>query len=121
MSSIHLPGAKILQDQSCRKVCCAAVAEVAVTADFGSQGKVVGDIVDWRSHPPVHQDTENKAKKADDDREGLRREVFLVSGMDCGDCAAKLEKRLKVAPGGTFCDREFRVRQADDRVLPGGF
>lgn len=31
--------------------------------------------------------------------EGFRRTVFRVSGMDCGDCAAKLEKRLASMSG----------------------
>lgn len=32
-------------------------------------------------------------------REGLQKSVFRISGMDCGDCAAKLEKRLAALPG----------------------
>lgn len=33
------------------------------------------------------------------DLEGFRKEVFRISGMDCGDCAAKLERRLAAVPG----------------------
>ncbi len=29
----------------------------------------------------------------------MQKSVFLISGMDCGDCAAKLEKRLAALPG----------------------
>ncbi|MCA1786893.1 MAG: cation transporter, partial [Desulfobacteraceae bacterium] len=31
--------------------------------------------------------------------EDLRKEVYRISGMDCGDCAAKLERRLAAMPG----------------------
>ncbi len=31
--------------------------------------------------------------------EGLQKSIFRISGMDCGDCAAKLEKRLAAMPG----------------------
>ena len=32
-------------------------------------------------------------------REGLQKSIFRISGMDCGDCAAKLEKRLGAMQG----------------------
>ncbi len=33
------------------------------------------------------------------DRGGLHRTTYRVSGLDCADCAAKLEKKLAAAPG----------------------
>ncbi|MDU4960371.1 MAG: heavy metal translocating P-type ATPase [Sporomusaceae bacterium] len=30
---------------------------------------------------------------------GLQHSVFRISGLDCGDCAAKLEKRIAIVPG----------------------
>jgi Cd2+/Zn2+-exporting ATPase len=59
---------------------------------------VVGEIVDLRDHSSVHRQKEDKVKGDVDSREGFRKEVFLVSGMDCGDCAAKLERRLAAVP-----------------------
>jgi len=32
-------------------------------------------------------------------RNGFHRSIYRVSGLDCGDCAAKLEKRLAATPG----------------------
>lgn len=37
--------------------------------------------------------------KAAQDHPGFHRTVYLVSGLDCGDCAAKLEKKLAATPG----------------------
>ena len=37
--------------------------------------------------------------KAAQDQHGFHRTVYRVSGLDCGDCAAKLEKKLAATPG----------------------
>lgn len=37
--------------------------------------------------------------KAAQEQPGFRRTVYRVSGLDCGDCAAKLEKKLAATPG----------------------
>lgn len=37
--------------------------------------------------------------KASQDHHGFHRTVYRVSGLDCGDCAAKLEKKLAATPG----------------------
>ncbi|MDT8901426.1 heavy metal translocating P-type ATPase [Anaeroselena agilis] len=37
--------------------------------------------------------------KAAQDHHGFHRTVYRVSGLDCGDCAAKLEKKLAATPG----------------------
>ncbi len=114
-----MPHAKSFQDRPCRKACCAQVAEVTVTADFGSQKAVVGEIVDWRSPRPVHLGGENKEKEAYN-REGYRKEMFLVSGMDCGDCAAKLERRLAAFSGVRSATVNFALGKLTiEHALPG--
>jgi Cd2+/Zn2+-exporting ATPase len=37
--------------------------------------------------------------KAVQDQHGFHRTVYRVAGLDCGDCAAKLEKKLAATPG----------------------
>lgn len=37
--------------------------------------------------------------KAAQDHHGFQRTVYRVAGLDCGDCAAKLEKKLAATPG----------------------
>lgn len=37
--------------------------------------------------------------KAAQDHHGFHRTVYRVAGLDCGDCAAKLEKKLAATPG----------------------
>lgn len=58
---------------------------------------VAGGFPDWRSRPSAGHETGKKKMVAD--LEGFRKEVFRISGMDCGDCAAKLERRLAAVPG----------------------
>ena len=41
------------------------------------------------------------------DRETLVRSVFIVSGLDCADCAAKLEKRVRRLQGVASADLNF--------------
>jgi Cd2+/Zn2+-exporting ATPase len=98
VKNVDLSHLKSFQDQPCRNACCAAVVEDAGTPEFGFRGTVVGEIVDWRDHSSVHRQKEDKVQGAAESREGFRKEVFLVSGMDCGDCAAKLERRLSAVP-----------------------
>lgn len=65
----------------CRDACCTGVGDGITNVSCGSQGvAVLDDIVDKIE-------------------EGFRKTVFRISGMDCGDCAAKLEKRIANMPG----------------------
>lgn len=65
----------------CQDACCAdADAEIAPAHCGGQTTAVVGDII-------------NKVEK------GFHKTVFSISGMDCGDCAVKLEKRIAKIPG----------------------
>jgi len=88
------------EDQLCKKACCTALNGDADTIHTGSEGAVPGGIVDWRFPESLRNSQKIERKgKATDRRKNGRKEVFLVSGMDCGDCAAKLERRLAAMPG----------------------
>ncbi|BDD85668.1 heavy metal translocating P-type ATPase [Desulfofustis limnaeus] len=91
MNSININGSDDRRSHACRQVCCAPPADVPVNAE--QKTLTIGGIVDWRTH------SLKKRQGAHDQQPGLRKEVFLVSGMDCGDCAAKLERRLAAVPG----------------------
>ena len=104
--------------QPCQNGCCAGSGDNATTAGSGGQSAVVFDnLFDINSighflepEKPVAgassgmaqcpaTDGQTKAESPADIRAGLRRTVFRVSGLDCGDCAGKLEKRLAALPG----------------------
>jgi Zn2+/Cd2+-exporting ATPase len=77
------------QGQPCQGSCCAGVAD--------PQGTVAEGFPDWRGRPAAAQESDKANNSAT--WEGVRREVYRISGMDCGDCAAKLERRLAAVPG----------------------
>lgn len=66
----------------CQDACCAGADAEATPTPCGGQKNMaaVGGTV-------------NKVE------EGFHKAVFSVSGMDCGDCAVKLEKRIAKIPG----------------------
>lgn len=100
---------KISPEQPCRKACCEEHSDVTGAANVEPQSTVIGDIVDWRSRTSTDHQKANKANTAADNREGVRKEVFHVSGMDCGDCAAKLERRLCAVSGVRSANVSFAI------------
>ena len=54
---------------------------------------------DISSHRRNHHDGWPERRHLATTQEGLQKSVYRISGMDCGDCAAKLEKRLSALPG----------------------
>ncbi len=88
MKSTRSFSTRSLQNQLPRDSCCAPVA--------ASKGTVSGEFPDWRSRPSVNQESDKTRKSQKN--EGLRKEVYRIFGMDCGDCAAKLERRLAAMP-----------------------
>ncbi|MGB3225134.1 MAG: heavy metal translocating P-type ATPase [Desulforhopalus sp.] len=88
--------ARNLQDQQCNDSCCAPVAN--------SKETVTGELPDWRSQSSANQDRDKAINN-----EGLRKEVYQISGMDCGDCAAKLERRLAAMQGVSSATVSFAI------------
>jgi Cd2+/Zn2+-exporting ATPase len=64
----------------CQDACCVDADAEITPARCGQAAAAIGDIV-------------NKVE------EGFHKTVFSISGMDCGDCAVKLEKRIAKIPG----------------------
>ena len=65
----------------CQDACCAGASDAITGGSSGSPSTMaIGGIV-------------NAVE------EGVHKTVFRISGMDCGDCAAKLEKRIANMPG----------------------
>lgn len=110
---------KSLASQPCQDSCCDGTADKVATAGYGGQSTAVidnlfdinriGNFLDSRKLQTTiapgqagHQATAGGRTIAEgpaDIRAGLHRTVLRISGMDCGDCAAKLEKRLAALPG----------------------
>jgi len=88
-----------LQDHHCRESCCTPGAD--------SKETVTLEFPDWRSRPSVNQDKDTMKKTSS--QKHLRKEVYRISGMDCGDCAAKLERRLAAMPGVRSAAVSFAV------------
>lgn len=89
MKSINIQSSEGRQRHAGRQACCALPADVSVNA--GKKTLAIGGVVDWRTHSL-------KQGQSAHDHPRLRKGVFLISGMDCGDCAANLERRLAAVP-----------------------
>ncbi|EKD33613.1 MAG: Heavy metal translocating P-type ATPase [uncultured bacterium] len=76
-----------LERPHCQDACCASKGEAVITESCGCQSCTA--TIDTAAIDGLLNKIE----------EGFRRTVFRVSGMDCGDCAAKLEKRLASMSG----------------------
>ena len=108
-----------LAGQLCQGPCCAGADEKITTASGDCQDTAgvdgffdinkIGNFlnsqkrntceISVQSPQPSVTDGLKTAEHPAATREGLLKSVFRISGMDCGDCAAKLEKRLGVLPG----------------------
>ena len=108
-----------LAGQLCQGPCCAGADDKITTASCDCQDTAgvddlfdinrIGNFLDSQkrntceisvqSPQPSVTDGLKTAEHLAATREGLQKSVFRISGMDCGDCAAKLEKRLGVLPG----------------------
>ncbi len=91
-----------LEGQLCQGPCCAGVEDlfdinkIGNTLDVQKSGAC--DISGQSAHSSM-TDGRKTAEHLAATRKGLQKSVFRISGMDCGDCAAKLEKRLGALPG----------------------
>lgn len=120
MKTAHLiKPAEGLEGQLCQRPCCAGSGENTTTAGRGCQDSAVvdglfdinriGNFLDSQKGDaceipiPSAQSSMTDGKNTDEHLAttwaGLEKSVFRISGMDCGDCAAKLEKRLCALPG----------------------
>jgi len=108
-----------LEGQLCQDPCCAAAGEKITAAsctcqdpanvdglfDIHKIGKVLNSqkrdtcATTDQSARALLSDRQKKAEHFAGTRDGLQKSIFRISGMDCGDCAAKLEKRLAAMPG----------------------
>ncbi len=106
-----------LEGQPCQNSCCAG-GDNAGAAGIGSQNAAeidnlfdinkIGHFLDSPGQDSGASSAKARRMAADgqpppirsaDFGKGLHRTVFSVSGMDCGDCAGKLEKRVAALPG----------------------
>ena len=76
----------------CQDECCGGGQ-----AGTGTPGKAKA-IFPLRHIGPM-RDQSKKTESVESSLQGLRTTVYRVSGMDCGDCAAKLEKKIAALPG----------------------
>jgi Cd2+/Zn2+-exporting ATPase len=106
---------KDLDGQLCQDSCCADSDENFVTDNDGMKGiananhtislnKLENVYPNEREiyTQPAHLqkiDGQTKAEQPADTQAGPHKTVFRISGMDCGDCAAKLERRVAAVPG----------------------
>jgi Cd2+/Zn2+-exporting ATPase len=108
-----------LAGQFCQGPCCADAGEKITPVSCGCQDTTnidglfdinkIGNYLDSQrtaisatADPAVQASPAGRQKKAEhlaSTRKGLQKSVFRISGMDCGDCAAKLEKRVAALPG----------------------
>lgn len=75
-----------LTESLCREDCCA------------DTGRKTGDTTPARP-TPLPMWTPAPERPVAPREKGLRKTVLRITGMDCGDCAAKLEKKIAVLPG----------------------
>lgn len=116
--------AKGLEGQLCQDSCCADSDKKFVIDNSGCQSTAAVDAMkdiananhtislnklenvyprerEISIQPALLQkmDGQTKTEQSADTQAGLHKTVFRISGMDCGDCAAKLERRLAAVPG----------------------
>lgn len=107
-----------LRRQPCQEPCCADVSTEIAAASCSSENTVgsynIFDINQIQNllDPPraacdisirpaqlLKADEHNTAKHIADVQEEFHKSIFRISGLDCGDCAEKLGKRLEALPG----------------------
>ena len=79
---------------ACQDTCC--TGEEAKLAGCGCAGSAA---VSGIFPIPFQMNRQETMVQADLASSGAPATVFRISGMDCGDCAAKLEKRISAMPG----------------------
>jgi len=76
-----------------------------------NQGLALFDITQLKPMPLLGGDgkqTESQSTGADNaETESGKKTVYRLSGLDCGDCAAKLERRVAMIPGVTSATVNF--------------
>ena len=102
----------------CQDACCAGVVD-ETREDAGHDSSLAAKsissfnkIIDWRSGRENSGETVNttfiqvadsirsaRQKDVPQAERGRNGSVFRIAGMDCGDCAAKLGKRISAMPG----------------------
>ncbi len=93
---------KGLERRPCQDPCCIDIGEKAMPTSCGCQSTAAIDgnfnIIE-NVFESQKGETCNSASVQSAPQEGFHKTVFRISGMDCGDCAAKLEKRLAAMSG----------------------
>ena len=105
-------------ENSCQDACCRhdhegleqASCDHPVQADLGTITNL--KIPDFRQTGETFDSDQNsggeqKTEKSAIPRGAGIRTIYRIVGMDCGDCAAKLEKRIAAIPGVTSATVNF--------------
>jgi Cd2+/Zn2+-exporting ATPase len=104
------------EGQLCQGPCCAVANEKTTTASCDCQDTAgvfdinkIGNFLDSQKRNTCDISVQSPQSSVTDGRktadhlaatrESLQKSIFRITGMDCGDCAAKLEKRLATMPG----------------------
>lgn len=113
---------KMIENPGCQDACCADNEE-AGAAHNSSVAKPIVQIVDWKKkNPDTHtaflqpaesivRARQEGAVPLDGITPGKLATVFRIGGLDCGDCAAKLEKRITAMPGVRSATVNFGAAQ----------
>ncbi len=81
----------------CREACCSGAGRDAETKPAGNDDQLIGTNLFSLSAIKPHQG--DPIAKTDRSAQSGQATVLRISGMDCGDCAAKLAKRIASMPG----------------------
>jgi len=105
-------------ENSCQDACCSHDHEGPEQASCDHQGQAdLGTInnltiPDYRQINKTFDSDRNSGEKQKTEESTIprgagTRTIYRIAGMDCGDCAAKLEKRIAAIPGVTSATVNF--------------